>query len=72
MGYSSRHISLGMLRPHHVYPSKPSLNLKERGLEWLAIPATGEAIVTLELSMYRIFTYAGMVEGGELKARGVI
>lgn len=68
MGYSSRHILLEMLRPHHVYPSKPSLNLKERGLEWLAIPATGEAIGAHELPMHRIFAHARMVEGGELKA----
>lgn len=45
------------------------MNLKEHGLEWLTIPVIGEAIVTHDLSMSRLFVHAGMVEGGELKAK---
>ena len=66
----NRRISLGMLRPHYARSSSESpVNLRERNLEWITIPATGEeAEVTHGFSMSRLFAQAGtVVEGGELK-----
>ena len=63
----NRRISLGMLRPHYPRSSESPVNLRECNLEWATIPTTGEAEVTHELSMSRLFAHADTVEGGELK-----
>lgn len=63
----NRRISLGMLRPHYPRSSESPVNLRECNLEWATIPTTGEAEVTHELSMSRLFAHADTMEGGELK-----
>lgn len=71
----NRRISLGMLRPHYARSSEsPPVNLRERNLEWVTIPATGltggETEVTHELSMSRLVAHAADTVkegGGELK-----
>lgn len=77
----NRRISLGMLRPHYPRSSESSpVNFRERNLEWLTIPATGEeAEVTHELSMSRLFAHAdtvlerGALEPGErFKMTGIL
>ena len=61
--------------PHYARSSEsPPVNLRERNLEWVTIPATGltggETEVTHELSMSRLVAHAADTVkegGGELK-----